>query len=69
MRCVRADSDFFAEQLLECLEVRFLPYVIVARMSRNRLFGKSCGEILRIWLDGGMKDTEFFERALGLREP
>jgi hypothetical protein len=34
IRTVRADSGFFAEELLEFLEGREIPYVIVARMTR-----------------------------------
>jgi hypothetical protein len=35
LRCVRADSGFFAEELLEFLEDRSLSYVIVARLTKN----------------------------------
>jgi hypothetical protein len=35
LRCVRADSGFFAEELLEFLEARSLSYVIVARLTKN----------------------------------
>jgi hypothetical protein len=35
LRTVRADSGFFAEELLEFLEDRALPYVIVARLTAN----------------------------------
>ena len=35
LRTVRADSGFFAEELLEFLEARKLNYIIVARLTKN----------------------------------
>lgn len=35
LRTVRADSGFFAEELLEFLEARKLTYIIVARLTQN----------------------------------
>lgn len=35
LRCVRADSGFFANSLLSFLEGRALPYIVVARLTPN----------------------------------
>lgn len=35
IQCVRADSGFFEQQLVELLEERGLPYILVARMSKQ----------------------------------
>lgn len=68
MRCVRADSGFFAEQLLEFLEVRFLPYVIVARMSRNI---KLQAAALCHWtpIDEVYAVSEFTTQLMGWKKP
>jgi hypothetical protein len=33
IRCVRADSGFYADQFLSFLEERALPYIVVARLT------------------------------------
>jgi hypothetical protein len=35
VRCVRADSGFFEEALLQFLEARQLSYIVVARLTRS----------------------------------
>jgi hypothetical protein len=68
VRTVRADSGFFAEPLLEFLEARRLPYVIVARLSRNI---KLRAAAICHWtpIDEIYAVSEFTTQLLGWKKP
>ena len=68
MRAGRADSGFFADPLLEFLEARRLPYVIVARLSRNI---KRQAAALCHWtpIDEIYAAREFTTQLLGWKKP
>jgi len=64
LRRVRADSGFFAEGLLEFLEDRSLPYVIVARLTKNI---KTKAAALSKWtlIDEDYEVAEFWMQLYG----
>jgi hypothetical protein len=68
IRCVRADSGFFAEELLEFMEERFLPYIIVARLTRNI---KARAAALPHWkqIDESYAVGEFQAQLFGWKKP
>ena len=68
IRCVRADSGFFAEELLEFLEERFLSYIIVARLTRNI---KARAAALTTWkqIDDSYAVGEFEAQLFGWKKP
>lgn len=67
IRCVRADSGFFAKELLEFLEARNLPYLIVARLT-STLKRKAAG--LSDWrdLDEDYAANEFTHELQGWKK-
>jgi len=67
IRCVRADSGFFAEELLDFMEARHLPYVVVAR--RNQPLQRLAAG-LRDWekVDARYAVSEFRVRLLGWKD-
>lgn len=64
IRCVRADSGFFAQELLGFLEERALPYLVVARLTTTL---KRCAAGIRTWteVDEGYAAGEFFAKLQG----
>lgn len=64
LRCVRADSGFFEEALLAFLELRQLPYIVVARMTAT--LKRHCTGI-RTWqrVDDHYEVGEFTAALLG----
>lgn len=68
LRCVRADSGFFAEELLEFLEERSLSYIIVARLTRNI---KAQAAAIAAWqqLDPNYAVGEFQAQLFGWKKP
>jgi uncharacterized protein (DUF3820 family) len=68
LRCIRADSGFFADALLTYLEDQMLPYIIVAKMTpqiKSRL--RHCGG----WrhLDATYSVSEFIAKLQGWSTP
>lgn len=68
IRCVRADSGFFERKLLEALETRHLPYIIVAKMTyylRQRCIG------IKDWMavDENYAVAEFWHQIQGWSAP
>lgn len=68
LRTVRADSGFFAEELLEFLEDRSLAYVIVARLTTNI---KRKAAVLREWtrIDEDYAVSEFTAQLFRWKKP
>ena len=64
MRCVRADSGFFARELFEFLEQRAIPYVVVARLTSSL---KRLAASIRDWkeVDEDYAAGEFFAQLQG----
>jgi hypothetical protein len=64
MRCVRADSGFFARELFEFLEQRAIPYVVVARLTSSL---KRLAAGIRDWkeVDEDYAAGEFFAQLQG----
>ena len=64
IRCVRADSGFFADALLTFLEERSLPYLVVARLTTQL---KRNAAAIRNWtvVDADYATGEFTARLLG----
>jgi hypothetical protein len=67
VRCVRADSGFFAEELLEFLEDRKLPYVVVARLTAS-IKRKAAGLCTWTPLDGDYAIGEFTTQLQGWKK-
>lgn len=68
IRCVRADSGFFAEPLLEFLEERSLSYIIVARLTHNI---KARAAAIKDWkqIDSNYAVGEFQAQLFGWKKP
>ncbi len=68
LRCVRADSGFFAEELLEFLEERSLAYIIVARLTANI---KAKAAAIACWkqVDDHYAVGEFQAQLFGWKKP
>jgi len=64
IRCVRADSGFFAQELLGFLEERRLPYLVVAKLTVTI---KRRAAAIRLWteVDEDYAVGEFFARLQG----
>jgi len=64
IRCVRADSGFFARELFEFLEQRAIPYVVVARLTSSL---KRLAAGIRDWkaVDEDYATGEFFAQIQG----
>jgi hypothetical protein len=69
VRTVRADSGFFAQELMEFLEERGLAYIIVTRCTRNiKALAASIGQWTEI--EGGHYSVgEFTTQLLGWKKP
>lgn len=64
VRCVRADSGFFAEELLAFLEEHSLAYVIVARLTKN-IKAKAAGISTWTLIDEDYAVGEFMAQLSG----
>ena len=64
LRCVRADSGFFAQEMLGLLEERSLPYIVVAKLTRTV---KQQAAGVRNWkrVDNNYEVAEFFAKLQG----
>ena len=64
LRCVRADSGFFAQEMLGLLEERSLPYIVVAKLTRTV---KQQAAGVRNWkrVDNNYEVAEFFAQLQG----
>ena len=64
LRCVRADSGFFAQEMLGLLEERSLPYIVVAKLTRT-VKRQAAG--VKNWkrVDENYEAAEFFAKLQG----
>jgi hypothetical protein len=64
LRCVRADSGFFAQEMLGLLEQRNLPYIVVAKLTRT-VKRQAAG--VKNWsrVDNNYEVAEFFAQLQG----
>ena len=64
LRCVRADSGFFAQEMLGLLEQRSLPYIVVAKLTRT-VKRQAAG--VKNWkrVDKNYEVSEFFAKLQG----
>src|SRR5271166_5598954 len=57
IRCVRADSGFYADQFLSFLEERALPYIVVARLTsylKSRLYQLTEWQAIEVFTCGAI---------------
>jgi hypothetical protein len=64
MRCIRADSGFFRQEMTGLLEERNLPYIVVARLTQS-IKRRAAGVIEWKRADTNYEVAEFFARLQG----
>ena len=64
LRCVRADSGFFAQEMLGLLEERNLPYIVVARLTQG-IKRRAAGLMEWKRVDTNYEVAEFFAKLQG----
>jgi len=64
LRCVRADSGFFAQEMLGLLEERNLPYIVVARLTQS-IKRRAAGVMSWKRVDTNYEVAEFFAKLQG----